>query len=42
MTEEIMLRLRDMLAEIRGDPPPPLYSPAARRAGAAGTKGEPA
>ncbi|HYN92675.1 MAG TPA: lysophospholipid acyltransferase family protein [Pilimelia sp.] len=29
MTDEIMLRLRDMLAEIRGGPPPPLY-PAAR------------
>jgi 1-acyl-sn-glycerol-3-phosphate acyltransferase len=38
MTEEIMLRLRDMLAEIRGAPPPPLYLPAARRAGAAGTR----
>jgi 1-acyl-sn-glycerol-3-phosphate acyltransferase len=25
MTDEIMIRLRDMLAEIRGGPPPPLY-----------------
>jgi 1-acyl-sn-glycerol-3-phosphate acyltransferase len=27
MTEEIMLRLRDMLAEIRGGTPPPLWRP---------------
>ncbi len=29
MTDAIMLRLRDMLAEIRGGTPPPLWSPAA-------------
>jgi hypothetical protein len=28
ITETIMLRLRDMLAEIRGGTPPPLYTPA--------------
>jgi 1-acyl-sn-glycerol-3-phosphate acyltransferase len=28
ITEHIMLRLRDMLAEIRGGTPPPLWSPA--------------
>jgi 1-acyl-sn-glycerol-3-phosphate acyltransferase len=27
MTDEIMLRLRDLLAEIRGGTPPPLYQP---------------
>jgi len=27
ITEEIMLRVRDMLAEIRGGTPPPLYAP---------------
>ena len=32
ITDAIMLRLRDMLAEIRGGTPPPLWSPAARRA----------
>jgi 1-acyl-sn-glycerol-3-phosphate acyltransferase len=32
MTDEIMLRLRDMVAELRGATPPPLYQPAARRA----------
>lgn len=31
MTDEIMLRLRDMLAEIRGETPPPIWSPAAAR-----------
>ena len=35
MTETIMLRLRDMLAEIRGETPPPLWSPGSR--GAAGS-----
>lgn len=29
MTDEIMLRLRDLLAEIRGGTPPPIWSPAA-------------
>jgi 1-acyl-sn-glycerol-3-phosphate acyltransferase len=34
MTDAIMLRLRDMLAEVRGGTPPPLWSPqSARRAG---------
>jgi 1-acyl-sn-glycerol-3-phosphate acyltransferase len=33
MTEEIMLRLRDMVAEIRGGTPPPLWSAAGRRTG---------
>jgi 1-acyl-sn-glycerol-3-phosphate acyltransferase len=39
MTDTIMLRLRDMLAEIRGGTPPPLWSPTARRrdGGAAAT-----
>jgi len=32
MTDEMMLRLRDMLAEIRGETPPPLWSSAARTA----------
>lgn len=32
MTDEIMLRLRDMLAEIRGGTPPPLWSRPARPA----------
>jgi 1-acyl-sn-glycerol-3-phosphate acyltransferase len=31
MTEHIMLVLRDMLAEIRGEPAPPLWSPGGRR-----------
>jgi hypothetical protein len=31
VTDEIMLRLRDMLADIRGAPPPPLWSPASRQ-----------
>lgn len=31
MTDEIMLHLRDMLAEIRGGPPPPLWTPAKGR-----------
>ncbi|GAB3153920.1 lysophospholipid acyltransferase family protein [Micromonospora sonneratiae] len=31
MTDEMMLRLRDMLAEVRGTTPPPLWSPNARR-----------
>jgi len=31
MTEEIMLRLRQMLAEVRGGTPPPLYQPNGRR-----------
>ena len=29
MTEVIMLRIRDLLAEIREEPPPPIWSPAA-------------
>jgi 1-acyl-sn-glycerol-3-phosphate acyltransferase len=33
MTDEIMLRLRDMLAEIRGGTPPPLWRPARRDTG---------
>jgi 1-acyl-sn-glycerol-3-phosphate acyltransferase len=37
MTDAIMLRLRDMLAEIRGGTPPPLWSPSAgRRSASAG------
>lgn len=28
MTDEIMLRVRDLLAEIRGETPPPLWAPA--------------
>jgi 1-acyl-sn-glycerol-3-phosphate acyltransferase len=32
ITEAIMLRVRDMLAEIRGGTPPPLYTPARSRA----------
>ncbi len=35
MTDAIMLRVRDMLAEIRGGTPPPLYQPARARAAAA-------
>lgn len=31
MTEVIMLRLRDMVAEVRGGTPPPLWAPAANR-----------
>lgn len=31
MTDEIMLRIRDLLAEIRGETPPPLWAPAARK-----------
>lgn len=31
ITERIMLRLRDMLAEIRGEPAPPLWSPPSPR-----------
>lgn len=31
MTETIMLRIRDLLAEIRGSTPPPLWTPAATR-----------
>jgi 1-acyl-sn-glycerol-3-phosphate acyltransferase len=35
ITEEIMLRLRDMLAELRGDPaPPPLFRPGSAGPGA--------
>jgi 1-acyl-sn-glycerol-3-phosphate acyltransferase len=34
MTDEIMHRLRDLLAEIRGATPPPLWSPATARRGA--------
>ena len=30
MTDTIMLQLRDILAEVRGGTPPPLYTPAAR------------
>ncbi|MEO3817880.1 lysophospholipid acyltransferase family protein [Plantactinospora sp. B24E8] len=33
MTETIMLRLRDMLAEIRDETPPPLWSAPAKRGG---------
>lgn len=33
MTEAVMLRLRDMLAEIRGGQAPPIWSPAAERSG---------
>jgi len=33
MTDEIMLHLRDMLAEIRGGTPPPLWTPGAARRG---------
>jgi 1-acyl-sn-glycerol-3-phosphate acyltransferase len=33
ISEHIMLALRDMLAEIRGGPPPPLWSGAGRRSG---------
>jgi hypothetical protein len=40
MTDAIMLRLRDMLAEIRGGTPPPLYAPSARRADAATGRGD--
>jgi hypothetical protein len=36
MTDAIMLRLRDMLAEIRGGTPPPLFTPAVKRVGSAG------
>lgn len=40
MTDAVMLRLRDMLAEIRGETPPPLWSPAAgQRGGAAAATG---
>jgi 1-acyl-sn-glycerol-3-phosphate acyltransferase len=35
MTDTIMLRVRDLLAEIRDATPPPLWSPAARRRGGA-------
>jgi 1-acyl-sn-glycerol-3-phosphate acyltransferase len=31
ITEEIMLRLRDMLAEVRGGTPPPLFVPSAKK-----------
>ncbi|MBB4957568.1 lysophospholipid acyltransferase family protein [Micromonospora polyrhachis] len=37
MTDEIMLRLRDMLAELRGETPPPLWAPPTRTA----TSGQP-
>jgi 1-acyl-sn-glycerol-3-phosphate acyltransferase len=33
MTDVIMLRLRDMLAEVRGEQPPPLWSPVRRGVG---------
>ncbi|HEY3009813.1 MAG TPA: lysophospholipid acyltransferase family protein [Micromonosporaceae bacterium] len=33
MTDEIMLHLRDMLAEVRGGTPPPLWSGSRKRAG---------
>jgi 1-acyl-sn-glycerol-3-phosphate acyltransferase len=39
ITDEIMLRLRDMLAEIRGGTPPPLYLPARRTGGIEGFNG---
>jgi 1-acyl-sn-glycerol-3-phosphate acyltransferase len=31
MTEHIMMVLREMLAEVRGEPAPPLWSPGSRR-----------
>lgn len=31
MTDEIMLRIRDILGEIRGETPPPLWTPAVRK-----------
>ncbi|HCT80823.1 MAG TPA: 1-acyl-sn-glycerol-3-phosphate acyltransferase [Micromonosporaceae bacterium] len=31
MTEAIMLRIRDLLADIRGETPPPLWSPSTRK-----------
>jgi 1-acyl-sn-glycerol-3-phosphate acyltransferase len=33
MTDEMMLRVRDLLAEIRGATPPPLWTPGGRRPG---------
>lgn len=39
MTEEIMLRIRDLVAEIRGGTPPPLYSRNHREVGPAGEPG---
>ncbi|SDY55735.1 1-acyl-sn-glycerol-3-phosphate acyltransferases [Micromonospora pattaloongensis] len=39
MTDEIMLRLRDMLAEIRGGTPPPLWSRPARESAPTGEAG---
>lgn len=42
ITEVLMLRLRDMVAELRGGTPPPLYVPAARRKGKATGTPEPA
>ncbi|WP_213455218.1 lysophospholipid acyltransferase family protein [Rhizomonospora bruguierae] len=33
MTDEIMLRVRDMVGELRGETPPPLYQPTARKGG---------
>ncbi|MDG4767259.1 lysophospholipid acyltransferase family protein [Solwaraspora sp. WMMD406] len=38
ITETVMLRVRDLLAEIRGGTPPPLWSPPARRNGTSGTR----
>ncbi|HEX5540949.1 MAG TPA: lysophospholipid acyltransferase family protein [Micromonospora sp.] len=40
MTDEIMLRLRDMLAEIRGEVPPPLWSRSESRPGSGTGPGE--
>jgi 1-acyl-sn-glycerol-3-phosphate acyltransferase len=40
MTDVIMLRLRDMVAEIRGGTPPPLYAPSARKNGTAGSEAD--
>ncbi|HEY0699011.1 MAG TPA: lysophospholipid acyltransferase family protein, partial [Micromonospora sp.] len=34
MTEEIMLRVRDLVADLRGGTPPPLWSPSAAGTGA--------
>jgi 1-acyl-sn-glycerol-3-phosphate acyltransferase len=31
ITETVMLRLRDLLAEVRGEPAPPLWTPQAAR-----------
>jgi 1-acyl-sn-glycerol-3-phosphate acyltransferase len=38
MTDAVMLRLRDMLAEVRGERPPPLWTPSKRSSGTAGER----